>query len=104
MWHPRIDVGDDAVRISHVGFRAVLSRDAMASVEEIPETRFVAGIGAHGWNRRWTVNGRRRPAVRITFDVPQRGWVLGIPIRVETLDVSTPDPAALLDDLSVAAS
>ena len=100
MWHPRIDVVGDEVRIRHVGFRAHLPRAAITSVEEIPHTRAIRGIGAHGWRGRWTVNGRRRPAVRITLDPPQRGWVLGFPIRLRELDVSTADAGFLLRQLA----
>jgi hypothetical protein len=91
-----VAVEDGALVISQwYGFRSRIPLPSITSVEPIAETTWWRGIGAHGWSGRWTVNTRRRPAVRITIDPPARGRVLGFPVRVHTLDIAPVDIDAL---------
>ena len=80
--------GDDVAVTFGPFFRTRFPRSAVASVEEIGRTRAIAGIGAHGWGGHWTVNSRRSPAVRLRFSSAQRGWVLGVPVTLDVLDLA----------------
>jgi hypothetical protein len=51
--------------------------------------------GVHGFAGRWLVNGAAEPILAIDLEPPQRAWVLGIPVRLRQLLVSTSDPDAL---------
>lgn len=53
-------------------------------------------VGVHGWRRRWRVNAATGPIVRLRFREPQRARTMGIPVRVETLEVNPADPDAFL--------
>ncbi|HYD09111.1 MAG TPA: hypothetical protein VEA78_03330 [Acidimicrobiales bacterium] len=87
--------GDDLV-VTHLwGFRTRIPRAAIASIEPIEKTGALAGIGVHGWGGHWTVNTRRRPAVRVTLRESVRAWVLFAPVRLETLDLAPATPADL---------
>lgn len=80
--------GDDVVVTFGPMFAARFPRAAIASVEDIGQTGLLAGIGAHGWGGHWTVNTRRSPAVRVTLREPQRARVLGIPVKLDVLDLA----------------
>ena len=80
--------GDDVVIALGPLFRTRFPRSAIASIEDIGTTGWLAGIGAHGWGGHWTFNTRRSPAVRVTFASRQRGRVLGIPVGIDVLDVA----------------
>jgi hypothetical protein len=96
---PRVTVEDDLVRVRMgFGFRATFPRSAVTSAVR-DERRFVS-IGAHGWNGRWLVNGWWGPYVRIELSPVQRAHLLGIPLRLRELLVSTPDPDALIGALT----
>ena len=73
---------------------------AVATAVELEQPiPLLLGVGVHGWNRRWAVNGARRPHVEVRFAAPQRGRTLGFPIWVETLHLSPADPAGLIGAL-----
>ena len=54
------------------------------------------GIGVHGWRGRWLVNGSVRGIVTLDLDPPARARVLGVPVRLKTLDVSVESPDELI--------
>jgi hypothetical protein len=65
-----------------------------------PDHDRVWAWGVHGWGGRWLVNGSAQGLVRITFDPPVPGRVLGFPVRVHTLRVSVEDPGGLVAALA----
>lgn len=83
------------------GMRVRVPVSSISSVEELPRTGLLAGLGAHGWRGHWTVNTRRRPAARVHLDPPARGFVLGAPVRVRTLDLAPMDAESLRRDVAV---
>ncbi len=79
-------------------FRATLPRSSVRSVE--PDHDRVAAWGVHGWRGRWLVNGSSENVVRVSFDPPGRGFVLGFPVRLAQLRVSVIDPGGLIEALA----
>ena len=88
-------VDGDTVRVRMgPSFRADFPR---ASVRDVrPFTGLAGGIGVHGWRGRWLVNGSIRGIVTIDIDPPVRAHVLGVPVRLKTLDVSVESPEELI--------
>lgn len=76
------------------GFRATIPRHAIAAVD--PDDRTVIGIGIHGWQGVWLVNGSWTGLVRIQLDVGVRARVLGRPLPLTTLVVSVEDRDTLI--------
>jgi hypothetical protein len=76
------------------GFRAVLPRSSVRSVDE--DHGRVWGWGAHGWRGVWLVNGSSEGIVRVDVDPPGRARVLGVAVRVVALRVAVEDPAGLV--------
>ena len=74
-------------------FRATFPRGAVASAEISKQT--VLSLGVHGFAGRWLVNGSGDGIVTLTLDPPQRGRVMGFPVRLRQLMVSVADPNAL---------
>lgn len=60
----------------------------------------VGGIGVHGWRGTWLVNGGVRGVVNIDIDPPARARVLGVPVRLKTLQVGVQSPEELIAALS----
>ena len=56
--------------------------------------------GVHGWAGRWLVNGAGDGILRIDLDPPQRGYVMGFPVRLRQLLVSVDDPYAVAAELT----
>jgi hypothetical protein len=54
------------------------------------------GVGAHGWKRRWVVNGSLREPVELDLDPEVRGRTLALGVRVRRLVLSVEDPAGLI--------
>jgi hypothetical protein len=50
----------------------------------------------HGWRGRWLVNGSSKDIVELTIAPPVRAYVMGAPIKLQTLYVSVTDPQALI--------
>ncbi|MEB3310526.1 MAG: hypothetical protein VKJ02_09850 [Snowella sp.] len=48
--------------------------------------------GVHGWGNRWLVNGSGQNIVCVELQTPQRAYVIGFPIRLETLLISVTEP------------
>jgi len=61
-----------------------------------PYTGLVGGIGVHGWRGRWLVNGAASGLVSIEIDPRAPARVLGVPVRLRTLDVSVESPEELI--------
>ena len=79
------------------GFRADIPRPSMRAPRRVPNA---ISIGVHGWCGRWLVNGASRPLVSIQLRSPTRAWVVGYPVRLREVVVSTADPDALIAALS----
>jgi hypothetical protein len=78
--------------------KAPLSEIESARLEDKPVSwRF--GIGVHGLAGEWAVNATRRPHVVITFKSPQRGRVIGFPVKVKVLHLTPAEPERLLEEL-----
>jgi hypothetical protein len=91
-----VELSDDllCVRMGW-GFRARIPRRSVASVERIERLRWF-GWGVHGWGGRWLVNGSMKELIAIQIEPGERGWVLGVPVRLRTIYVSLVDPEPLL--------
>jgi hypothetical protein len=80
------------------GFRATVPRASIRSVRR-SGNRW-NGIGVHGWGGWWLVNGSVAGIVRVEIDPPAKARVLGVPVRLRTLEVSMQDPEAVVAALS----
>lgn len=99
-----IQVTPDRLRV-HMGyaFRTDAAREAITGAEHVLEPvhrRVIWGVGVHGGAGHWRVNGATGPIVRIRFEPRQPARVLGIPVKLHTLDVSVAEPADLLNALA----
>lgn len=93
--------GRISVRFSWA-FHADLSRASLAGVGR--DHHKVGGWGVHGWRGAWLVNGSAHGLVRMTFDPPGRGRLLGFPVTVRRLRVSLEEPEAFLAALGAPAA
>jgi hypothetical protein len=89
--------GDVAVRMAWA-FRADFARAAVTSAERAANVALTRGV--HGWAGRWLVNGSGEGLVRLRLSPEQRGFVLGLPVRLDELIVSVHDPDALIAELA----
>lgn len=87
-----IDGDEVAVRMGW-GFRARFARSAVQSISPCRSAPLSRGV--HGWGGRWLVNGSGRGIVTIELVPPQRGYVMGFPVRLRQLMVSVEDPDGL---------
>jgi hypothetical protein len=87
-----IDGDEVAVRMGW-GFRARFARSAVRSISPCRSAPLSRGV--HGWRGRWLVNGSGRGIVTIDLSPPQRGYVVGFPVRLRQLMVSMEDPDGL---------
>jgi hypothetical protein len=60
----------------------------------------VGGIGVHGWRGRWLVNGSAKGVVSVRIDPPAPARVLGVPVKLRTLQVSVEEPEEFIAALS----
>jgi len=67
-------------------FRATVPLSAIAAAD--PDDRAVLGVGVHGWDSVWLVNGSWTDLVRIQLDVGVRARVMGRQVPLTTLVVS----------------
>lgn len=89
-----VEVDGDGVRVRMSwGFRARFPRASVASATAHDERPISRGV--HGWAGRWLVNGSGEGIVSIALHPTQRGYVMGFPVRLETLLVSVEDPGGL---------
>jgi hypothetical protein len=89
-----VELDDETLRV-RMGwaFRATIPRRQI--VDARARRGLVGGIGVHGWNGRWLVNGAATGLVAITVDPPVRAWVVA-PVKLKELTISLEDPGALL--------
>src|SRR5512136_2278781 len=79
-------------------FRATFPRSAVAAVAEAQIRPISRGV--HGFAGRWLVNGSGHGIVSIQLSPRQRGYVLGVPVRLRELMVSVTDPSGLVAKLT----
>ena len=79
-------------------FKADIPRRSITGAEASPG--LVGGIGVPGWRGQWLVNGSAKGLVTIHIDPPARARVLGVPVRLRTLQVSVESPDELVAGLS----
>ncbi len=89
--------GDEVRARMGWGFRARFPRSAVVSVAQYDRKPLSRGV--HGWAGRWLVNGSGEGIVSIALEPAQRGYVMGFPVRLNTLLVSVEDPAGLMSAL-----
>ncbi len=81
-----------------LGFRARFPRSAVVSVTEHKQKPLSRGV--HGFAGRWLVNGSGQSIVGINLEPRQRGYVLGLPVRLRNLLVSVEEPAGVMAALT----
>ena len=74
-------------------FRATFPRAAVESTATTDTKPISRGV--HGFLGRWLVNGSGDGILTIDLTPPQRGYTLGVPVRLQQLMVSVDDPRAL---------
>jgi len=93
-----IEDGRVSVRMAWA-FRANVDRSAVQGTSvlgrRVPLTR-----GVHGWAGRWLVNGAGDGILVISLNPRQRGYVMGVPVKLRELLVSVDDPSALATALT----
>jgi len=97
----RIEVGPDAVDV-RMGwaFQATIPRPAIMAA--VRRTGLVGGIGVHGWNGRWLVNGTTTGLVTLEIDPPARAHMI-VPAHLRQLTMSLEDPDGFLAALGAVA-
>jgi hypothetical protein len=85
--------GDDVEARMGWAFQSRFPRSAVASTSPV-DTRPMSR-GVHGFAGRWLVNGSGSGILSIRLDPQQRGYVLGVPVRLRELLVSVRDVAGL---------
>jgi len=75
-------------------FRTRFPRAAVAKAVESGAHPLSRGV--HGIWGRWLVNGSGNGIVAIDLDPKQRAYVLGVPVGLRQLMVSTEDPSGLI--------
>jgi hypothetical protein len=90
-----VELEGDCVRV-RMGwaFRADIPLASVAGARL--DRGLVGGIGVHGWRGVWLVNGAATGLVAIDVKPSDRGYVLGVPVRLRTLRLSVEDPEALV--------
>ena len=89
----RIEDGTLHVRFGW-GFRTEIPLTSIKDAK--PNNDRVYAWGAHGWRGRWLVSGSSEDIAELTIDPPARAYVMGAPIKLQTLYVSVTDPQALI--------
>lgn len=79
-------------------FRATFPCAAVRSI--IPYEGWTLSRGVHGLAGRWLVNGSGQGILTLELDPPQRGFVMGLSVRLHTLLVSLKDPTGLRERLA----
>ncbi len=90
-----VAVGAEEVRIRMAwAFRARFPRTAVISATIYDKKPLSRGI--HGWAGRWLVNGSGEGIVDLALEPRQRGFVMGIPVRLRNVLVSVDDATGLM--------
>ena len=94
-----VELDDDHLRV-RMGwsFKADIPLASVTAAR--PFQGLAGGIGVHGWRGVWLVNGATKGIVAIDIDPPARARVLGVPVRLRTLQVSVESPEALIEALN----
>ena len=79
-------------------FRADIPVASITGAE--PHRGLVGGIGVHGWRGTWLVNGSAKGVVSVHIDPPAPARVLGVPVKLRTLQVSVEEPEEFVAALS----
>ncbi len=89
-----VEVDGEEVRV-RMGwaFRARFPKAAVAVAAEMHKQPLSRGV--HGLAGRWLVNGSGQGILSIDLIPPQRGYVMGFPVRLRQLMVSVAEPTAL---------
>jgi len=74
-------------------FRSCFPKAAVALAAETHERPLSRGV--HGFAGRWLVNGSAQGILIIDLTPPQRGYVMGFPVRLRQLMVSVAEPVVL---------
>jgi hypothetical protein len=91
-----VEVGTTTVRI-RLGwlFHATIARSAITDVRHHADMH--GGWGAHGWRRRWLVNGSSKGIIQLELSPRQPARLLGVwPISLDTVSVSLVEPEGFL--------
>ena len=92
-------VGQESVRVTMGwGFRATIPREAVSETNR--DTGVVTGWGVHGWRGQWLVNGSSSGLVRLAIVPGTQAWVMGVPVRLQTLRLSLTAPDEFISLLS----
>ncbi len=90
-----VRIADDVLYVKFGwGFRAAVPLSSITNAELNHDK--VYSWGAHGWRGRWLVNGSSKGIVELTIDPPTKAHVMGVPVTLSTLWVST-EPEALIE-------
>lgn len=93
-----VEVTDDTVTVRMSwGFSARFPRSAIAAASRFAGAPLSRGV--HGFAGRWLVNGAGDRILQLDLEPPQRGRVLGFPVRLRQLLVSVDEPEELAKQL-----
>lgn len=94
--------GDDVEVRMGWAFRSRFPRSAVSSASALDIRPISRGV--HGFGGRWLVNGSARGILRVELSPAQRGYVMGIPIRLRELLLSVGDVSAVAAALTGSSS
>jgi hypothetical protein len=94
-----VSLDEERLRV-HMGwmFRADIPVASITGSER--HRGLVGGIGVHGWRGTWLVNGSAKGVVSVDIDPPAPARVMGVPVKLKTLQVSVEEPEEFLAALS----
>jgi hypothetical protein len=78
-------------------FRSHFPKSAITLTEETNKHPLSRGV--HGFLGRWLVNGSGQGIVSISLSPTQRGYVMGVPVRLKQLMVSLVEPEEFIKTL-----
>jgi hypothetical protein len=92
--HSYVEIEGDQVNVRmRWAFRTRFPRSAVTSITEPDMSPLSRGV--HGFAGRWLVNGSGKGIVSLDLEPPQRGYVIGFPVRLRKLLLSVEDPGGL---------
>ena len=92
-----MNAGEVWVRMSW-GFAAQFPKSTVKGVSRLARKPISRGV--HGFAGRWLVNGSGNGIVIIDLDPPQRGYVMGFPVKLRQLMISVEEPEQFMAVLS----
>jgi hypothetical protein len=93
-----LEIDDQEVRVK-MGW-AFRSRFPKSAVTQTAETnRHPLSRGVHGFAGRWLVNGSGQGIISISLSPTQRGYVMGVPVRLKQLKISVAEPSGMVEAL-----